>query len=525
MKPGASPQQSLGQQLQIRQTHRLTLRQQQSIRLLQLSSAELRTEILDKLESNIMLEPEGAGQATEEQDPGAAVASDAGDLSAGDGQLPEQRDPGDGPGDGTGQMSAGDGAQAPETGVSDDFVQQFFSGELDIDMDALYEQGPVPVQSTAERRPDVWEYRDLSAPSLHEQLLEQLQVMPLPDDERVLATAVIQALDEDGFLRCPLEELQEQGVTRGQLEKALELVQSLDPPGIAARDLQECLLLQLREYPQDTPALDAARHIVQTGLARLQGQQRSQLAKKLGLAAADIEAALALLQCLNPRPGRLFDGRGIEYITPDLFLEQVDESTWQVKLNEELYPGLRINPYYRRLLRRRARQVADQQRDLLRNHLEEAKWFKRALQNRGDTLRRVAECIVDHQVDFFRPGGGDLRPLVLREIARTLEMHTSTVSRAVSGKYMQTPRGTFELRYFFSSAVSGGKGAPCSSRLVCDRLEQLVRAENPSHPLSDSKIVDLLSAQGISVARRTIAKYRDSLRIPSASQRRQRSIV
>lgn len=496
MKPNASPRQSLAQQLQLRQSQRLTLRQQQSIRLLQLSSAELRTEILDKLESNIMLEPQGAGQPAEEQAPDAAAGSELGDLSAGGGQLPEEQGPGD--------------------------------IDIDLDIDALYEEGPV--RAAAGRKPDVWEYRDLSAPSLQEQLLEQLQVMPLPDDERTddertLAAAVIQALDGDGFLRCPLEDLQEQGVTRGQLEKALELVQSMDPPGVAARDLRECLLLQLREYPQDTPSLDAARHIVQAGLVELQGRQRSRLAKKLGLDAADIEAALALLQCLNPRPGRIFDGRGIEYITPDLFLKQTDEGSWQVQLNEELYPGLRINPYYRQLLRRRVRQVAGQERDLLRSHLEEAQWFKRALQNRGDTLRRVAECMAAHQADFFRPGGGDLRPLVLREIAEALKMHTSTVSRAVNGKYMQTPRGTFELRYFFSSAVSGGKGKSCSSRLVCARLEQLVRAENPNRPLSDRKIVDLLSAQGISVARRTIAKYRDNLRIPPASQRRQRSFA
>ena len=510
----ARPRQSLTQRLQVKQSQRLALRQQQSIRLLQLSNAELHAEIQQKLESNIMLEQDGGETDRDEPDalqhPDSPLESAPQDPSA-------QADPPEA------QSGAAETSSEPEPPS----VLEQIPDELpaDIDWTELYDDEPPAPRPAAAARDDVWEYRDVHVSSLYSCLMEQLQQMPVSDQQAEQAAAIIRALDEDGFLRCSLEELgADLEADAGQLENALHLVQAMEPPGVAARDVGECLLLQLRELPAGTPCLELARCIVKEHLPLLEGRLHGKLARRLRLADGQLEQALSLLRSLVPRPGNLVGDQGIEYIKPDLFLSESESGAWQVELNEELYPRLTINRRYRRLLRQRGLTPVAQQtgdgKELLKAHLEEARWFKSALKNRGDTLKKVAECIVRRQAGFFHDGVQRMRPLNLQQVAEMLKVHESTVSRAVNKKYMQTPRGTFELKYFFSSGVATIDGGVCSNQAVRSKIQQLVREEDPAHPLSDKRIAELLLEQGISIARRTVAKYRTSAHILSASQRR-----
>ena len=490
--------------MKTKHTQGLSLLQQQSIRLLQLSGTELQTEIQDQLAENIMLEisndRDSHAQGIEEQD-----------------RYPSGQ-----------EYTATTEKSSPET-MQQDTAQEAISDwgmahDLDIDWGQLYEDDPKELAG-AMQQADIWEHRDVQRISLRTHLMEQMQHMPLGESESLAATIIIHALNDDGFLHCPLEAIGDHPIGTEQLEKALRVVQSMEPCGVAARNVPECLLLQLRDLPVDTPYLDTAKSLLDVHLLPLlQNRKEESLARALKVSRDTVKKALELLQSLNPSPGSLLGDQSIEYIKPDLFLHETPENGLQLELNEELYPNLGVNPYYRHLLRRhmtRAQDGEDQTINIMRTHLAEARWFKRALQNRGKTLLQVVECIITEQAAFFRNGVSSLRPLLLQHIADRLGIHASTVSRAVHGKYLQTPRSTYQLGYFFSSGITTRKGEIYSRRAVCSKVEQLIREENPNRPLSDSKIMDLLLAQGIPLARRTVAKYRGVLHIPSASQRRQ----
>ncbi|MGC8698474.1 MAG: RNA polymerase factor sigma-54, partial [Halothiobacillus sp.] len=298
---------------------------------------------------------------------------------------------------------------------------------------------------------------------------------------------------------------------------ALHLVQSLDPIGIGARDLNECLSLQLRQKPDATPYKQTALEICERNLIEAIAQREyAQVLRTLSIDQATLEGALLLLQGLNPRPGAAVGSVAADYLIPDV-LVSLRMGQWQVDLNPEIAPKLRVNQTYARMINRSSR---GEDASYIRSHLQEARWFIKSLRSRNETLLNVARSIVARQTAFFEQGETGMRPLVLREIAEELELHESTVSRVTTQKYMLTPRGTFEFKYFFSSHVGTSDGGECSATAIRAMIKKLVSEENPRKPLSDAKIADILIEQGIDVARRTIAKYREAMGIASSTDRK-----
>jgi RNA polymerase sigma-54 factor len=338
--------------------------------------------------------------------------------------------------------------------------------------------------------------------------------------------AILDAIDERGYLTVSLDDIlaavadpsAPNAVEIDEIEAVLHRIQQFDPPGVAARDLRECLLIQLRQLPEATPSRSDAIVIVRDHIDLLGNRDFANLMRKLKLTENGLKAAIRLIQTLNPHPGGSIDAVSeTEYVTPDVIVRR-RHNRWTVELNPDATPKLRINTNYAALIRR-----ADSSADnaYLRNHLQEARWFLKSLQSRNETLLKVASCIVEHQREFLEHGPEAMKPMVLRDIAEEVGMHESTISRVTTQKFMHTPRGIFELKYFFSSHVGVAGGGEASSTAIRAMIKKLVSQENPRKPLSDNKIADLLLEQGIEVARRTIAKYRESLNISPSHERKQ----
>jgi RNA polymerase sigma-54 factor len=300
------------------------------------------------------------------------------------------------------------------------------------------------------------------------------------------------------------------------VEAVLHRIQAFDPPGVGARNPQECLLIQLHQLPDSTPQLAQAIKLCHDHFSLLAGQDQNQIKRRLKIDDEELVQIMQLIRSLNPRPGTMIAQSEPEYVIPDVFVSK-RHGRWVVELNAETTPKLRVNNDYASLIRR-----ADQSDDntFLKNHLQEARWFIKSLQSRNETILRVASKIVEYQRGFFEHGEEAMKPLVLRDIAEALEMHESTISRVTTQKYMHTPRGTLEFKYFFSSHVSTSAGGECSSTAIRALIKKLIAAEKPNKPLSDNKIATLLSEQGIEVARRTVAKYRESMGIPPSNERK-----
>ncbi|MFI4981148.1 MAG: RNA polymerase factor sigma-54, partial [Nevskiales bacterium] len=301
-----------------------------------------------------------------------------------------------------------------------------------------------------------------------------------------------------------------------QIEKVLRLVQDFDPPGVGARDLAECLRLQLQQYPPKTPGLAEAQRVLEAPMALLARRDEVQLARATGLDLEAIRPAMVLIQSLQPHPGRPYQSHENEYVAPDVFVAK-HQGRWRVALNPEHTPRLRINSYYQGMIKR-----ADTSRDqlTLKQHLQEARYFINSLEARNETLLKVAQCIIEEQRAFLEYGEEAMRPLVLRDVAERLGVHESTVSRATANKYMLTPRGLYELKFFFSSHVQTTEGGTCSATAIQAMIKRLIAQEDAAKPLSDSTLAELLLKEGIQVARRTVAKYREALRIPPSHERR-----
>ncbi|AVR89850.1 RNA polymerase factor sigma-54 [Thauera aromatica] len=465
-------------QLKLSQHLTLTPQLQQSIKLLQLSTIELNQEIERFLLENPMLERE--------------------DDEGGDAPPPPPGAERDAPpAEGEADARTHDGAE--DEGIDWSNVGQG-AGSRSEDDDS--------------------DYQDLQAAdiSLREHLDQQIALSPLSDRDRALARLIIEALDDDGYLHPPLEELlellaPESGVTLDDLAIALHHVQHLDPAGIAARTPQECLSLQLRALPEDgTRAL--ALEIVDKHLALLAERNFARLKKLTGCDDDGLRAAQALICSLDPHPGTRYGLHETRYVLPDVVVRKV-RGHWTVRLNQEAMPRLRINRLYASLLQQNRGQGGG-----LGAQLQEARWLIKNVQQRFDTILRVSQAIVDQQRQFFDHGDVAMRPLTLREIADQLELHESTVSRVTTQKFMATPRGVFELKYFFGSHVATDTGGAASSTAIRALIRQLVDAEDSKKPLSDARIAEVLGQQGIVVARRTIAKYRESLNIPPVSLRK-----
>jgi RNA polymerase sigma-54 factor len=474
-------------QLKLSQHLTLTPQLQQSIRLLQLSTMELNQELEKFLAENPLLEREDA------EAPLAAVPAHLnGEATATPQQSQEQQE-----------------AESPAQADS-------FSSELDW----VGEGG-----SGSGSRDDSDEGGDYSqvaadSPNLREHLHRQLTLTKLEARDRNLVAFLVEALDEDGYLTQPLEELaqivpEELQVEPEELQIALRHLQNLDPTGVGARNCAECLELQLLATPEATPSRATALAVVRSHLELLAARDFAKLKKALQCGDDELRQAQKLIQSLNPRPGAEFAPLETRYVVPDVIVKKV-KGVWVASLNPDALPKLRINRMYADILQNNRGQSGGQ----LSHQLQEARWLIKNVQQRFETILRVSQAIVDRQRHFFEHGEVGMRPLVLREIANTLGLHESTVSRVTTQKFMLTQKGIFELKYFFGSHVATETGGACSATAIRALIKQLVAAEDGKRPLSDSKISEILGQQGIVVARRTIAKYRESLQIPSVSMRK-----
>ena len=488
-------------QLRIGQSLTMTPQLQQAIRLLQLSTVELQTEIQEALESNMMLEP-----AEENEGTSLNHANSADDFSQ------------------AGLMDLSAPVKGAEKNESAEAIAEDIPEDLPVDSgwDDIYD-APLSFSGRGDPDGDGFEPQRSAAETLRDHLLWQLNLAPLSEADKAIALAIIDALDADGYLTCSLEDIvQTLGkdsdieVENDEVEAILHWVQNLDPAGVAARDLGECLKLQLAQCSPMTPWLKEAKDLVANHLSLLGTRDYAKLARRMKLSKEELQQVIALIQSLSPRPGARFQETAVEYVVPDVFVSK-KKGNWHVELNADAVPRLRVNPHYAGLVRR-----ADSSPDnlSLKMHLQEAKWFIKSLQSRSETLLKVATAIVERQRAFLEYGEEAMKPLVLHDIAEALEMHESTISRVTTRKYMHTPRGIYELKYFFSSHVGTDSGGECSSTAIRVVIKKMIAAEDPRKPLSDSKITAVFAEKGINVARRTVAKYREAMGIPPSNERK-----
>ena len=363
--------------------------------------------------------------------------------------------------------------------------------------------------------------RNAPTETLQDHLRWQLNLTSMSDTDHIIAMSLIDAVQPCGLLSLPVEDifndLQENlAIELDEVLAVLHRIQHFDPVGVASADLRECLLVQLGQLPEATPLIAQTRQLVDKYLPELACRNFPLLMRRLRLKESQLSQVIALIQALDPHPGDKIDTADTEYITPDVYVQKAN-GRWIVELNPDIAPRLRINSSYASLIKR-----ADNSADnsYLKDNLQEARWFLKSLQSRNETLMKVASRIVEYQQGFLEYGEEAMKPLVLHEIASAVDMHESTVSRVTTNKYMRTPAGVFELKYFFSSHVGTDSGGECSSTAIRAIIKKTVAAESPTKPLSDSKIAQILVAQGVNVARRTIAKYRESLGIPPSNERK-----
>ncbi len=482
------------QTLQLRLGQHLTMtpQLQQAIRLLQLSTLELQQEVQEALESNPMLETVEESDRAQEN---SQETTDSERLNNGDG---EQRDT----------------AKNELENIPDELP-------VDTAWEDIYDGMPV-TQHGASASSDSRDYESPQATgeSLQEHLSWQLQMTPLSQIDKLIGEAIIDSINEDGFLTTDIEDIlqscgEDSELELDEVQAVLRLIQSFDPPGIAARDLRESLILQLKQLP-GSPEVTKTLELVESHFELLANRDYNQLARRLKLTEDELKLILQVIQSLNPRPGGHITNTNSEYIIPDVIVAK-QKNKWVVKLNSDAAPRIRVNPTYANMIKD-VHNSADN--TYMKNHLQEAKWFIKSLQSRNETLLKVATSIVNHQIGFLEHGEEAMKALVLHNIAEEVEMHESTVSRVTTKKYMHTPRGIFELKYFFSSHVSTDSGGECSATAIRAILKKMITAENTKKPLSDSKLAQILSDQGINVARRTVAKYRESMSIPPSNERK-----
>ncbi len=489
----------------------MTPQLQQAIKLLQLSTLDLQQEIQDALENNPMLE-------LVEDDAQRNGASDSEHENSPEEEFSAQLEL---------SMSSSDTSRSENGPVELEKTEQIPDNlPVDTDWDDIYQSSSGSSSfNTGDDDENMLETRNAAVETLYDQLTWQLDLTPFSDIDKAIAYAIVEAIDENGYLTVSPEEIAETA-QRSNPDYALELdeviavlhrIQQFDPPGVGAQTLQECLLIQLQQLPANTPWRNEARLIIKDHINLLGSKDFNQLMKLCKLKEDELKEIINLIKQLSPHPGQSVSSSRTEYVIPDVIVTK-KSGRWHVELNPDVAPRLRINSGYASLVRR-----ADNSTDnsFLKDHLQEARWFIKSLQSRNETLLKVATRIVEFQQGFFEYGEEAMKPLVLHEIAERVEMHESTISRVTSNKYMHTPRGIFELKYFFSSHVSTDSGGECSSTAIRAFIKKLVSTENPKKPLSDNKIAELLKEQQIQVARRTIAKYREAMSIPPSNERKQ----
>ncbi len=455
-------------QLKLGQTLTMTPQLQQAIRLLQLPVLDLNAQIQDALEENIMLEMEDLPDIPKTSSESTAEVE---------------------------AIKVEDSWQSPR---SERMPESGYSGE---------------------GRP-ISEFADESGKTLRDHLLWQLEMEHFSPREAIIGEAIVDAINDDGYLTEELADVLhdfeiEPPVDAAEGEAVLGKVQGLDPVGVGARSIGECIILQLRQLDPDTPGLELAAELARDHLDLVATRQHGELRRTLRTSEEDLQHALALVKGCNPKPGLAVSAAAAEYVIPDVFVRKVD-NRWQVEISPTGVPRLSVNQTYANLLR------GSGDHAVLRSQLQEARWLIRSLEIRNETLLKVATSIVARQTGFLEHGEEHMKPMVLRDIAEEIGMHESTISRVTTNKYMHTPRGVFEFKYFFSSHLASATGEDQSSTSVRAKIKRFISAENPQKPLSDSKIASLLADEGIKVARRTVAKYREGMNIASSSERRQR---
>ena len=470
-----------GLQLRLSQQLAMTPQLQQAIRLLQLSTLELQQELQQALESNPLLEQIDTHEeidTRETQDSETLDTADALEQK----EMPEEL-------------------------------------PLDASWDTIYTAGTPSGTSGDYIDDELPVYQGETTQTLQDYLMWQVELTPFSDTDRAIATSIVDAVDDTGYLTVPLEDILEsmgdEEIDIDEVEAVLKRIQRFDPVGVAAKDLRDCLLIQLSQFDKTTPWLEEARLIISDHLDLLANHDFRTLMRVTRLKEDVLKEAVNLIQSLDPRPGQSIQTGEPEYVIPDVLVRK-HNGHWTVELNSDSIPRLQINQHYASMCNN-ARNDGDSQ--FIRSNLQDAKWLIKSLESRNDTLLRVSRCIVEQQQAFFEQGEEYMKPMVLADIAQAVEMHESTISRVTTQKYLHSPRGIFELKYFFSVNTEGGGEA--SSTAIRALVKKLIAAENPAKPLSDSKLTSLLSEQGIMVARRTVAKYRESLSIPPSNQRKQ----
>lgn len=472
-----------GLQLRLSQQLAMTPQLQQAIRLLQLSTLELQQELQQALESNPLLEQIDTHEeidTRETQDSETLDTADALEQK----EMPEEL-------------------------------------PLDASWDTIYTAGTPSGTSGDYIDDELPVYQGETTQTLQDYLMWQVELTPFSDTDRAIATSIVDAVDDTGYLTVPLEDILEsmgdEEIDIDEVEAVLKRIQRFDPVAVAAKDLRDCLLIQLSQFDKTTPWLEEARLIISDHLDLLANHDFRTLMRVTRLKEDVLKEAVNLIQSLDPRPGQSIQTGEPEYVIPDVLVRK-HNGHWTVELNSDSIPRLQINQHYASMCNN-ARNDGDSQ--FIRSNLQDAKWLIKSLESRNDTLLRVSRCIVEQQQAFFEQGEEYMKPMVLADIAQAVEMHESTISRVTTQKYLHSPRGIFELKYFFSSHVNTEGGGEASSTAIRALVKKLIAAENPAKPLSDSKLTSLLSEQGIMVARRTVAKYRESLSIPPSNQRKQ----
>jgi len=467
-------------QLRLGQQLTMTPQLQQAIKLLQLPVLELQAQVQQALETNVMLEVED-----EESQELTPLESE---------QTADQQP---------------DADEAPR------------EEEVSVEMVDPWEDASTPggEKRTNDDDDRPLEFADESERDLHQHLIWQLEISPLDPRQVWIGEAIIDALNDDGYLtETPADILEslttDLPVTLDEVEQMLAYVQTFDPAGIGARSVSECLCLQLAQLEPETPGRELALKLAQDHLQDVADRDLAALRRELGVDEEALQEAMALIQGCQPRPGSAFQSSQPEYIVPDVFVKRTGHG-WAVEINPASVPRLKVNQSYAGVVARSADYAS------LRAQLQEARWLIRSLEIRNETLLKVARTIVQRQSAFLEKGDEAMEPMILRDVAEAVSMHESTISRVTTGKYMHTPRGIFEFRYFFSSHVSGTDGGDVSSVAIRARIRRLIADEDAARPLSDAQLAELLASEGIKVARRTVAKYRESLGLASSSERRQ----
>lgn len=477
-------------QLKIGQHLTMTPQLQQAIRLLQLSALDLQQEIQQALYSNPLLElsdeVERPGGDSEQNTEATETATADADSDGWDSDIPTEL-------------------------------------AMDTSWEDIYQSSGSGSQSSQNSGGDTPDFEAIHTvtESLTDHLIWQLNLTPFSDTDRAIALALIDAIEPTGMLGQSLEDIHQslggdEFVEMDEIVAVLRRLQHFDPPGVAARDVPECLLIQLNQFAATMPYLEEAKTLVREHLNTVADRDLKLLERRTGFDEERLRQAIRLIQSLRAHPGDAINSGDMEYVIPDIRVRKRD-GVWRVSLTSDNTPRICINEQYAKLVQRAD---SSEQNQFLRNHLQEARWFLRSLESRNDTLLRVAGCIVDMQKEFLEVGPVAMRPMILADVAERLELHESTISRVTTQKYIDTPQGIFELKYFFSSHVSTSAGGECSSTAIRAMLKKMIEEEDPAKPLSDSKLTTMLCETGIEVARRTVAKYRESLNIPSSSERK-----